>query len=82
MSGSSFENRVITSFGLLVSGNYAPSRPICEKKGNLTISSPKWPIRSLVTPKKTGRKNIHRRPLQESLNFFNTMKKNCDFCDF
>ena len=55
---------------LLVSGNYAPRRPICEKKGNQTISSPKWSIRSLVTPKKTVRKNIHGGALQDPLNFF------------
>ena len=51
---------------LLVSGNYAPRRPICEKSGNQTISSPKWSIRFLVTLKKKCKK-YHRSVLQDPL---------------
>ena len=60
---------------LLVSGNYAPRRPICEKSGNQTISSPKWSIRSLVTPKKLEEKIFMGGCSRTRWFFLNTMKK-------
>ena len=67
---------------LLVSGNYAPRRPICEKSGNQTISSPKWSIRSLVTPKKLEEKIFMGGCSRTRWFFLNTMKKKLRFLWF